>query len=265
MDDNVKQRRQGAVSSCPKRQCAVPECEKFAVSKRLSFGHGGGRRCKLDGCTTRAVGSSGLCYRHGGGKRCAFSECTRVADRTNYCSSHRSTMGTTPLSGLTQNVCGLNKPLVHAWLRAVANHDIVLLQETQVQDKSMMEAAVSQALGPDRYSLWTEGSSRSCGVGIISRYPLIAWSPESWTPRLMTPSVQVNGAVCFLANVYAPCGMYREREQLFESLDSITQRYSDLVIVGGDFNNTLDADLNRSHPIPSSPAQRSPALERVLA
>ena len=34
--------------------------------------HGGGKRCRSDGCNKSAVGGSDLCTAHGGGKRCQY-------------------------------------------------------------------------------------------------------------------------------------------------------------------------------------------------
>jgi len=31
--------------------CSFPDCNKYVVSKRLCIAHGGGKRCKIEGCT----------------------------------------------------------------------------------------------------------------------------------------------------------------------------------------------------------------------
>ena len=56
--------------------------------------HGGGKRCKVQGCEKSAQSSTNFCVRHGGGKKCAHEDpagkrCDKVArGRTDYCASH---------------------------------------------------------------------------------------------------------------------------------------------------------------------------------
>jgi hypothetical protein len=54
-------------------------------------GHGGGRRCKHEGCTKSAQSSTDYCVRHGGGKKCTVPGCGKVArGRNNLCVGHTS-------------------------------------------------------------------------------------------------------------------------------------------------------------------------------
>jgi hypothetical protein len=68
------------------------DCNVYPVP-RLNFSfsnsHGGGKRCKMDGCHKSAVGGSLYCTGHGGGKRCSVSGCDKSAQSsTNFCVKH---------------------------------------------------------------------------------------------------------------------------------------------------------------------------------
>lgn len=56
--------------------------------------HGGGKRCKFDGCNKSAQGSTDLCKAHGGGKRCAWDTgCDKFArGRSGLCAAHATLM-----------------------------------------------------------------------------------------------------------------------------------------------------------------------------
>lgn len=56
------------------RVCIVPGCGKWGQTPKAPDGwrcvrHGGGRRCRHDGCASISQGSTGLCTLHGGGAR----------------------------------------------------------------------------------------------------------------------------------------------------------------------------------------------------
>ncbi|CAK4345050.1 unnamed protein product [Aphanomyces euteiches] len=46
-----------------RKLCIEPGCQKFAQTKQRCSAHGGGQRCKLDGCATHAR-KGGFCTRH---------------------------------------------------------------------------------------------------------------------------------------------------------------------------------------------------------
>ncbi|XP_047084851.1 uncharacterized protein LOC124696120, partial [Lolium rigidum] len=79
-----------------KRCCAVVGCTKAASSCRSSVGrtdrcikHGGGKRCKYDGCGKGAQGNTDYCITHGGGRRCKSQGCRKSAQgRSDYCVEH---------------------------------------------------------------------------------------------------------------------------------------------------------------------------------
>jgi hypothetical protein len=68
---------------------SISGCQTAEGKAQMCIAHGGGRRCKTEGCTHSARGSSGLCIRHGGGKRCQRENCLRSAEgHTQLCISH---------------------------------------------------------------------------------------------------------------------------------------------------------------------------------
>lgn len=79
-----------------KRCCAVVGCTKAASSCKSSVGrtdrcikHGGGKRCKYDGCGKGAQGNTDYCITHGGGRRCKSQGCRKSAQgRSDYCVEH---------------------------------------------------------------------------------------------------------------------------------------------------------------------------------
>ncbi|KAL7688031.1 hypothetical protein Plhal304r1_c020g0071551 [Plasmopara halstedii] len=68
-------------------RCSIPECGKFAQTRKLCKAHGGGSRCHHPNCRKLAQ-SRGLCIAHGGGRRCAFDNCSKLAQSKGYCISH---------------------------------------------------------------------------------------------------------------------------------------------------------------------------------
>lgn len=72
-------------------RCSHLGCEKGAVSgglPGLCISHGGGRRCRAEGCPKSAAGPTHFCVSHGGGKRCAHEGCTRQPNRGGFCANH---------------------------------------------------------------------------------------------------------------------------------------------------------------------------------
>lgn len=56
--------------------------------------HGGGKRCRFEGCGKSAQGSTDFCKAHGGGKRCTWGQgCEKFArGKSGLCAAHGSLM-----------------------------------------------------------------------------------------------------------------------------------------------------------------------------
>lgn len=73
----------------PRKSCTMDGCNKGAVSNGRCRGHGGGRRCKAEGCTRSAQSSNDArCYAHGGGPRCRVRGCVKGAQSRGLCKAH---------------------------------------------------------------------------------------------------------------------------------------------------------------------------------
>ena len=83
-----------------------------------------------------------------------------------------------------------------------------------------------------------------------------------WDGVLDGDSFFHNGDEFIIVNVYAPSIM-SEREALFKILTSVLSRHEGPVILGGDFNCTLNTQLDRSYVVPRR--HESPVLRRLLA
>jgi hypothetical protein len=71
--------------------CSFTDCKKQVQGKtEFCKKHGGGIRCRIDGCKSSAYGaSSDLCAKHGGGNRCQYEDCDKVAQgKTEFCKKH---------------------------------------------------------------------------------------------------------------------------------------------------------------------------------
>ena len=71
------------------KRCKFDGCNKSAVGgSNLCTAHGGGRRCSVEGCDKSAQSSTKFCVKHGGGKKCAHTGCEKVArGRTQFCAA----------------------------------------------------------------------------------------------------------------------------------------------------------------------------------
>ena len=70
------------------KQCSHASCQKAARgSSGLCIMHGGGTKCKHEGCTTLAK-EGGLCKAHGGGIRCGKVGCTKSSQEGGLCIAH---------------------------------------------------------------------------------------------------------------------------------------------------------------------------------
>jgi hypothetical protein len=71
------------------KRCKQDGCHKSAVGGSLyCTGHGGGKRCSVLGCDKSAQSSTKFCVKHGGGKKCLIEDCKKVArGRTLFCAA----------------------------------------------------------------------------------------------------------------------------------------------------------------------------------
>ena len=71
------------------KRCKIDGCHKSAVGGSLyCTGHGGGKRCSVPGCDKSAQSSTKFCVKHGGGKKCQFEGCKKVArGKTLFCAA----------------------------------------------------------------------------------------------------------------------------------------------------------------------------------
>ncbi|XP_076921143.1 uncharacterized protein LOC143582475 [Bidens hawaiensis] len=72
------------------KKCRFDGCTKGARgSTGLCIGHGGGQRCQKPGCNKGAESRTAYCKAHGGGRRCQHLGCTKSAEgRTEFCIAH---------------------------------------------------------------------------------------------------------------------------------------------------------------------------------
>ncbi|KAI3827467.1 hypothetical protein L1987_01543 [Smallanthus sonchifolius] len=79
-----------SISHSGSRRCRFQGCSRAARGSTMyCIAHGGGKRCVFAGCTKGAEGSTLLCKAHGGVKRCGFLGCTKGAKgSTSFCKDH---------------------------------------------------------------------------------------------------------------------------------------------------------------------------------
>lgn len=85
-DEFVSTRRNRTTKriSCDRKNCQRYACLPSMFCNR----HGGGHRCKIEGCSN-AFDSSGVCPQHGGGRRCEFKYCGKAArSSSSFCGRH---------------------------------------------------------------------------------------------------------------------------------------------------------------------------------
>ena len=72
------------------KRCKMEGCSKSAVGgSHFCTGHGGGKRCQVPGCDKSAQSSTKFCVKHGGGKKCQHQGCEKVArGKTMFCAAH---------------------------------------------------------------------------------------------------------------------------------------------------------------------------------
>lgn len=72
------------------KKCRFNGCSKGARgSSGLCIAHGGGQRCQKPGCNKGAESRAAYCKAHGGGRRCQQLGCTKSAEgKTDFCIAH---------------------------------------------------------------------------------------------------------------------------------------------------------------------------------
>jgi exonuclease III len=182
----------------------------------------------------------------------------------------------------TQNVRGFSKRKrrAEAWFddlreKLDGRHiDAILLQETRatknwaekLQERYAHGWGFKAAAEQLPLSHWTSTKRAAGGVAILlhpqSTFRTLQpiWE-DMWGPHCLALSGDVAGLTVTLVCVYAPTDR-PAREALYSALSKKTPP-TGIVLVGGDFNCTLDAALDRSHH--AGDVHDSPKLQHLLS
>lgn len=170
-------------------------------------------------------------------------------------------------SCVTQNVNGFGRGAgrYEEWFRAFrqedthGRYDVVFLQETHVEAPEVAYIGDIHARawgfrnGPQdpALSFWSAAQDNKAGVAVLvnpyghiknARPALQAY----WTQHFMAIAGEYAGTTCLYICVYAP-HQRAQRETFYRRLGNIDLPFTDNLIVGGDFNCTLDSRLDRSY------------------
>jgi hypothetical protein len=180
----------------------------------------------------------------------------------------------------TQNVRGFSKKKkrTQAWFDRLRGQiegtsmDAIMLQETKATQSwaELLEQRYAQGWGirleqaTAPLSFWTSTKRASGGVAILLHpdSPLCQLRPrwsDLWGPHCLALDGTVNGLALTLVCVYAPVDR-NAREALYSALSRKQPRGA--IFLGGDFNCTVHATLDRSHA--SGDTHDSPMLQRLL-
>lgn len=184
---------------------------------------------------------------------------------------------------MTQNVQGLAKDHhnLEAWFAGFrlrterGQADVALLQETRVTQGGVSALENQHARGwgytVDRsanpLSFWSPATATRGGFAILFKPDALLTAPrpvweEHWSPWFMAAEAELSGGPVTIINVYGPsCQRKQEREELFAALRGLP-RPAGRLLLGGDFNCTLDPELDRSHG--SRATHGSDELQRLL-
>ena len=148
-------------------------------------------------------------------------------------------------------------------LMSAKNVDIMFVQETHI-DTVIENNWRTEWAG---HLVLSHMSNLSAGVGIIfskSFCPLSYESKEVIEGRLLVVKAIYETFTFFLINVYAPTGGL-ERQHFFTTLSEVLKgcETDGYVFLGGDFNCTIDDNLDRNHREPHKASQD--VLRRALA
>ena len=190
---------------------------------------------------------------------------------------------------LSQNVCGLNAPTrIHQFVGfwAKLNAHVILVQETLLGSQKAITRAelhllqATQQLGiPPDLCFWDcrEDGGNHAGVGILVRSDLVhsgrlvihrpdqaPSTTHQHDGRLLSLSISWGGHKFCLASVYFPSGdPMRQRLFLTSVLGTFYLAYRSRLALMGDFNFTLDANVDRFRT--TDPLSPSPSPHRDVA
>ena len=128
------------------------------------------------------------------------------------------------------------------------NADIIFLQETY-STKDVENIWKSQWKEP---MIFAHGSNRSCGVLVLVKNSLefeLKSTVADENGRYILLDVTVQGSNYFMGNVYAPnktqkqCSFF---DKLLQELNNLVTGQNQRIIIGGDFNDVRDLDLDSS-------------------
>jgi len=89
MQTPQKQEERHLAPSTLTKRCKSPGCPKSAQRGGKCIAHGGGKKCKVEGCTTSARAKFDVCVRHGAKeRRCAEEGCENRALKGKKCKAH---------------------------------------------------------------------------------------------------------------------------------------------------------------------------------
>lgn len=137
---------------------------------------------------------------------------------------------------------------------------VVLLQETRATEAVISALASQHARGwgykadhsKGQLSLLSPASPTAGGVAILFKPDVLRSPPrplwqQHWSPWFMAAEAELAGGWVTIVNVYGPSGRRKkERKALFARLRALP-RPTGRLILGGDFNCTMDPELDRSH------------------
>ena len=152
------------------------------------------------------------------------------------------------LNIVSYNVRGLrnNKKrlALYEWVKE-KEYEIILLQETHCHLKKETIKWGKEWKGK---SIWCKGTSRSKGVTVLFKeYSRLEYSNEVIDPngRFIALDIKINENKYRIINIYAPNQEY-ERVKFFNEMNELVNLDDDMeVIIGGDYNCTLENDIDR--------------------
>ena len=152
------------------------------------------------------------------------------------------------LTAATLNINGLQnnqkRKATFNWLKSL-NFDVIYLQETHCHTRKDVKKW-SHEWGPGKNSIWSTGSSNSKGVAVLFK-PHIDYNVKNCVidtnGRYILFELIFNEEIYKFVNIYSPNDCY-ERVNFFQRLNTWVDD-DNFNLVGGDFNCTLDSELDR--------------------
>ncbi|POM59233.1 reverse transcriptase, partial [Phytophthora palmivora] len=154
--------------------------------------------------------------------------------------------------------------------------DVTILQETHVNSKEVLQYekvfatrwGFRQGPGQQQLSFWSPSNNRKGGVAVLidpygSFKNVTPVLKEHWTPHFIAVQGYLGGKRTVVCNVYAP-HLYAEREEFYKNLQAFDLPKDALVLVGGDFNCTLNDEADRTYHHGAA-GHDSPRLRELLS